>query len=373
MNRSIRKTSLRIAGSIIAIVCGYVLQTWLRPSVEELTIQATLAWNAGEIRQAEKLARSALARSGDGSSARDVLIQVAAHDANPMLHVAVLLSVPEDSSTGPQSRYEAGEVAFRAGYAAVAERCWRDSQRLLPGFAAAHDRLIMLAGIRLDPASLSKILMEKAITFPLQKESIRLLVGAESIALEAASMEGSLRRFVHKDPSDLDSRIALARCLNELDRSTEAERLLEESEQTPATQILLVQTRFLLRQPDAFSELPNAPPVGFEGDYWLLRGIEASRNNQADHAVDCLAKAVMQRPLNRQIRSQYCEVLRLAGNVEENQKQSDHLRVLQELEQTAKNPSTTWNAETVRKLAEQCREVGANSIAELLSKYVNSM
>ncbi len=373
MSPSTRKTSLRVTGAIIAFAFGYGLQTWMRPSIEELTIQAAHAWNAGEIRQAEKFARSALARSGDTSGARDVLIQVAAHDANPMLHVAVLLSVPEDSSTGPQLRYEAGELAFQAGYAAVAEKCWKDAQRLLPGFAAAHDRLIMLAGVRLDPASVSTALVEKTKTFPLQIASLRLLVGAESIALEAASMEESLQRFVHKDPSDHASRIALARCLIELGRPAEAEQLLEEGEQIPSVQLLLAQTRFRLGQPDPFTTLPDSPLVGFAGDYWLLRGIEASRSNHTEYAVDCLEKAVSQRPLDRKIRSQYCEVLRLAGDVEENQKQSDQLRVLQELEQTAKNPSTIWDVNTVSQLAEQCREVGAESVAELLSKYVNSL
>ncbi len=301
-----------------------------------------------------------------------MLIQVASHDANPMLHVAVLLSVPEDSPIGPQSKFEAGEVAFHAGYAAVAERCWRDSQRLLPRSPAAHDRLTMLAGIRLDPMTLSTALIEKTKTFPLQRESIRLLVGAEAIALEAASMEQSLRNFVGNDPSDLASRIALARCLIELDRSAESEQLLEQGEQSPRVQVLLSQTRFLLKQPSVVADLPSAPPIGFEGEYWLMRGLEASQNNQAEVAVDCLAKAVSQRPLNRQIRSRYCEVLRFPGDDEENQRQSKHLRVLQELEQTAKNPSTIWDEETIREFAEQCRDVGAEQVAELLSKYLKS-
>lgn len=356
------------AGFLVGMGLRYVT----RPSTETLCAWAVDEWNNGHVAEAERLARNALGRDLEADAARAVLFQVAAHDGQPLSHVAALMSVPETSPEATKSYYEAGELALRAGYAAVAEDCWQRCLEISGEFLPAHDRLISLAGLRLDSAAVSQSIRARAQVAPLTPESIRLLIGAESLHRSAGSMESTLRQFVAQDSQDLKSQLALAKVLNELGRSLEAETLLQAGGSSPDTELELLRTRWLRQGDVVLRELPDMAAVESNGDYWILKGMQLKSEGQYGDAVAALKRAVSLRPLNRQYRSQLCEFLRLAGKVDENQKESENLQILQNLEQVATNPATEWSADLLQQVAIQCRQVGDEHTAALLEGFARS-
>lgn len=363
----------RIALIVIAgLLLGIGLRYLTRPSTTTLCSWAVEEWNNGHVAEAERLARNALGRDQEADAARAVLIQVAAHDGQPLSHVAALMSVPKTSPEAMERYYEAGELALRAGYAAVAEGCWQRCLEISGEFLPAHDRLISLAGLRLDAAAVSRNIQSRAQVAPLTPESIRLLIGAESLNRSAGSMESTLRQFIAQDSRDLKSQLALARVLNELGRSMEAERLLQVGGASPDTELELLRTRWLLHGDSALRALPDSAALESNGDYWILKGLKFKSEGQFKEAVAVVKHATTLRPLNRQYRSQLCELLRLAGMVDENQRESGNLQILQNLEQVATNPATEWNTDLVRQVTIQSRQVGAEHTAALLEKSIRS-
>ena len=120
-------------------------------------------------------------------------------------------------------------------------------------------------------------------------------------------------------------------------------------------------------------DLPTVPPAGAEGEYWFLTGVVASAEGRDDDAVEALARAVELRPLNREIRAQYCETLRTHGDQEDNEDQAAALRAIQEIELLAKNPGSRWDAAMLDGLIERCRIAGTTAYVVQLQHYQSTL
>lgn len=355
---------------IAALLGGVFLRLGTRPSVEEIEFEATQAWNVGDVPRAESLARQALGRSRTSERARLVLSQVAAHDARPLLNVSLLLDIPAELPQAAESRFRAGDIAFQNDYASLAERAWKDVIELDPHHPQTFDRLTALAGIRMDREYLIDLLFLRAEHLPQTRESIRLLMVAESLDAEALSVLETIQRYLKNDKNDIASRIAIARCLNTLGRSEEAFAYLEPSYLTPAAKLVLAHNQFSLGKIDeSLRTLPKSPPDHAKGEYWLLTGLIAVEEQRTGDAVAALKQAVTLRPLNREIRSRYCEALKLHGDLDNNRHHVKALRTLQEIEMIAKNPKTRWNRKLIEDLIEQSESVQATDYIPLLKQY----
>ncbi|MHC4880080.1 MAG: hypothetical protein ACYTGL_26825, partial [Planctomycetota bacterium] len=196
-----------------AAAIGAVLRVATAPSAGELETQAVEAWRFGEVTQAEALARRALRASPLNRQAREVLHLVAAHDADVLLKVAITSSTPLDWPEAVASRFEAGNIAFEHGFAAVAERQWLDVLNLAQGHTGAYGRLLALAGLRMDASRLFELLKQRSASLPPSLETIRLMLTAESLDQETQNLRSILQGYVAQDANDVLSRVGLAKCL----------------------------------------------------------------------------------------------------------------------------------------------------------------
>lgn len=356
--------------SVVAVAAGAGLRVATRPTVEHIEISAISAWNEGGVRQAELLARDALGRSEHAERAREVLMQVAQHDARPLLSVAALLSVPPDASHVAESRYRAGEIAYLNGFGAIAERaCW-ECLEYEPLFAPAYDRLLGLAVIRLDAERVRELLHERAKRLPPSLKTIQLLFSAETLDRNAKTMEPKLRKFVYADPDDEASRVGLARCLNVIERSREACELLKQRPLSPVARVALAQAKLAQGHiAEALDLLPENSPQRQAGEYWSTVGALALAENRVDDAVHALSRAVELRPLNRQIRARFCEALRKQGDQRRLAKEGPALRIVQELYTVTNNPSNEWDAEMLDALLARCEAIEATEYVERLQAF----
>lgn len=360
--------------SAAALLVGVGLRLATRPSVDELESLAVASWNRGEVTQAEQMARRALGRSANSAAGRAVLLQVAAHEGQPLLHVAALLSVPANAPDAASARFQAGEVALDAGYAAIAEHAWEEALRLEPGHQPAHSRLVTLAGMRLDREAIARRLRDRAAHCPLTAESMQLLVGAEFLNLQPAALEPTLRSFVEHDPTDAASAIGLCRCLLRLDRAAESRQILENVPPSSARQLLWAHAALVDGDVEAArSALANGAPQSTSGDYWQVAGEVALASGDPAEAITAFARAVALRPLNREFRARYGFALRLGGALVENVEQAEALNHIQQVEETVTSPTVRWDATTVDKLLRHCEAVAATDIVEQLRQFQHSL
>jgi len=145
--------------SVIAVFAGFLLQQSLRPTVEQLEFDATAAWNAGDAKLAELLARRVLARDTQSDRAFDVLTQVAMHEARPELQIAVAQAQRRPGTSAAAGLIQAGHLAFSYNMIRLAELYW--SQALTDSVLAlqAHQRLTTVFGLRLDPETMQQRLV----------------------------------------------------------------------------------------------------------------------------------------------------------------------------------------------------------------------
>lgn len=369
------KFSYAFTLSIVAIGVGVCLRLATRPSVEQLEIDATLAWNNGSVFEAEELAREALGRSSEAARARQVLSQVAEHDSNPLLAVAALLSVPKEDSQAAESCYLAAEIAYQNDFATMAEQACLKSLECDPNYALAYERLLGLAVARLESERVRELLMRRAHRLSNTKETIRLLLTAESLDNEASKFEPMLRQFLNADPNDQASRVALAHGLNALQRHQEAVQVIEPVAHMPEARVVLAKAKWSEGNfAEALALMPDEPPQQRVGDYWALMGSIALSEGRIDDAVRSLARSVKLRPLNREIRARYCEVLRLEGNDSSLiASEASGLKIVQEIESMARDPAVDWNGETIDELMKLCASLEAAEYLAHLREFRSRM
>ncbi|MEO2028869.1 MAG: hypothetical protein ABGZ23_23585 [Fuerstiella sp.] len=360
--------------AVVFCAAGVGLRMAVRPSPEDLAEQAGIAWNDGDVGRAEDLARSALGRSPGIKLARDVLIQVAAHDGRPLLEVAVLLDTNVEFGSAAHSQFRAGEVAYAHNYAAVAERAWRQAIAADPRNGPAYDRLIGLASVRLHHEQLMRWVRTKAKNVGVDNQTIRVMVGSEALISDAASLKKTVERYVKTDVSDESSRIGLSRCLLAIGAIPEAKTLLTPYYDSAAMRTMLALVECRSNNSEAAEKLlPDQPVADYAAEFWHAKGLIALALDVPGNSVPAFQKAVELRPLSREIRSDYCRALRLTDDEAENRRQSLALDGLQQIEAMATNPFSNWDSPFVSRLSELCEQVGADSHVLLLRDYLKRM
>ena len=173
------------------------------------------------------------------------------------------------------ARFLEGEIAIASGRARLAEQKWRESIQLNPLYALTHQRLLdlLILQYRFEDAKPSQEMLLRIRPLELQ-ECLRW----QRVLLNRANFsdsEAQLKKFIDTDPSDLDSRAALARCLISLERYGEAVEVLN-SEVKHSNTIGRASGLWACAQWDrgerqpVLDNLPRKWPLG-SSDPWLWR------------------------------------------------------------------------------------------------------
>lgn len=369
-----RQRGVLVLVSIVGVLVGAGMRLGLRPSIEDQERAAQEALRHGNLDVAEELARVVLGRSPEAQRAREVLVRAARMQGKTSMLVALYRDVPVAADGAARARFQAGEVAFQAGLARVAEESWEEALALEPGLVPAYDRLIALAGIRQDTEEVFRLLRLRSEHAPQTSQSIRLLLGAESLGRDSAGWQGTLRKFVEEDAFDIDSLVGLARRWIELGHPAEAVDVLPGSMLNRDGAVVKAHAYLLMNDIDFASvSLGDYPREPVSGDLLFVESLIASAVGQNDVALDSLERATKLRPLSRTIRAQFCKVLRDVGDAERNARESALLTPLQEIEEIAKNPQRPLDVETVDLLIRHCEAVEAREVVEALREFRASL
>lgn len=355
--------------SILAVLFGYGLQWLWRPTVQEVELQATQAWNAGDIETAEQRARQALGRSSDASRAREILTQLAVSLDRPALHMALTETAGGgDSSTS--SLVAVGDVALSYHLLRLAEEYWTAALRegSLSQKDQAHRQLTVAAGIRLDADAMQQRLLDWS---ELSTPSLRLVflyLGAASVdARDAAAGLEALQFCLAADAQDLQSRYAIARSLILLGRYNECADILKglyDDQKANVLRAMAFATEGDFQQ--AASVLPDPFPDQFAPEGWYTRGLIATGQQRWQEAAVSFETAVQLRPLSRMFRSRLCDSLRRIGNSRAEEAQVRQLKTIQSIVDSAGDPTIASNPERLNQLKENCRFVGADQAVRLI-------
>jgi len=362
-----------LALSAVCLGLGYWLQRLQSPGVEELELQATVAWNERNLAIAERQARRAFGKSPEALRAREVLFRLSDVLQHPEIQLAVLLGEREAARSPERSLSELGRLALASHWFRLADEYFAAGVRQFPRNEALQRQTVALSGLRLDAEEMQRRLTNWAQHGHPTTDLVVMSLGLWSIDTRGATpSETWLHAALEADASDLDSRLGLARTFLVMGRYRECIPLLESHSSQERAALLLARAYATTKNSSAAAKhLPASEPSTLQADYWFTRGLIAIENDDWAAAETSLGAAVRLRPLDQAFRSRYCTVLRRRNHPELLERQVRELDVVVRIAHLSRLPGLAIQRQSLCELEQMCRSVGAHEAAETLSKSVD--
>jgi tetratricopeptide (TPR) repeat protein len=358
--------------SLLCVYVGFELQRWQRPAVEDLEYAAAVAWNGGELAPAEQAARRAFGRSSEAAQAREILARLSEPLGRPEIKLATIMPDRNAPDLREQQWNEAGRFALSLDLFRIANDYFSRGVQQFPRSSALRRQYVSLSGLQLDAESMQERLWEWSQAGTPAAEIVVMFLGLASIdSRSAEAAEEWLRDSLTADANDLESRLGLARCLMAMGRCRECIQILEPSKSVPQAAILLAVAYATERnRAAAESLLPEAEPEEMRAEFWYARGLIAVEKSDWATAELAFKNAVLNRPLSKPYRSRYCEVLRRQNKIEEEARQVKELETVIRIVQSALDTKKATAPASMKELAEMCVLVGADDVAQIISRSV---
>jgi tetratricopeptide (TPR) repeat protein len=231
--------------------------------------------------------------------------------------LADLARVPDNHRLAPQVRLKAGQLELRRERPRAAEHLLRQAVALDPTLVQAWRELIYIYGIQLRRAELGRAYEALARLVPLTYDDVFIWCLTRGVNWDPAEQVKTLSRYVETDPTDRDSRLALAENLQLLGRLDEANAILaplpDSDHAARAARARLAIDRGDLRAAEGL--LTKGP----EDDPALarLRGRLALLHGKAEDAIRHFRAADAAEPNHRDTLIGLAQALQLAGQTEE--------------------------------------------------------
>lgn len=359
---------------ILAVACltlGYGLQRFQRPGVEELELQATVAWNEKNLTVAEERSRQALGRNPDAPRAREVLFRLSEVLRRPEIPLAILIGEHERHPS-ERSLTELGRSAMASQWFRLADDYFATGVRQFPRNETLQRQRVALSGLRLDAEGMQQRLLAWAEYGRPTTDLVVMSLGLWSIDTRGATpSESWLRAALEADASDRDSRLGLARTYLAMGRYPECIAVLSDHANDPQVAVLLARVHATMKNGTiAAQHLPPGEPNELQADYWFTRGLIAIEDSKWAAAESALAEAVRVRPLDQAFRSRYCAVLRRRDQPALLAQEVRNFDTVVRIAHLSKLPGVATQRGSLLELEQMCRSVGAHEAAELLSKSV---
>ena len=346
------------------------MQHFIQPTPQQLEIQASTAWNDGDVQSAETLARRTLYQLPQSTRACDVLIQVARHDARPDLEAAATEARSKALGRDLDGLLAAGDVAVTHNLLRLAEHYWEEGLQLNSVDLRLHKRLTAIAGMRLDLPSMQNRLLVWSEIEPPDANLVLLYLGLASITeRDASAALNSLVEAVEADPDDAKSRLGLGRCLFAMNQHDACATILVSSvPESVATRAaaLAVAGRCGEAQ-DILQQSPTAGESCSASRHFAL-GVVAGDNEEWPEAETQFALAVKCQPLSRPFRSRYCETLRRNGSVDRYEEEVIRLQQLREIIEIAAAGAEKLDGDTFTRLRQLFEAIGASDATVILNR-----
>ncbi|HET6425217.1 MAG TPA: hypothetical protein VFG20_16130 [Planctomycetaceae bacterium] len=357
--------------SLICLGLGYGLQRGQRTDVDELEVQATVAWNERNLAVAERQARRAFGQRHDAVRAREVLLRLSDVLERPEIQLAILLDEREGRGA-EQALSDLGRVALASNWFRLADEYFTTGASQFPKNEALQRQVVAISGLRLDAEEMQRRLTKWAQHGQPTTDLVVMSLGLWSIDTRGATpSETWLRAAVEADSTDFDSRLGLGRTFLAMGRYRECIRLLEDHADEPRAAVLLARALATTKDSTAAAKyLPAAEPNALKADYWFTKGLIAVEQNNWSAAEISLSKAVQLRPLDQAFRSRYCAVLRRLNKTEVLENAVRELDTVVRIAHLSKLPGLATQLPSLRDLEQMCRSVGADETAKTLSKSV---
>jgi tetratricopeptide (TPR) repeat protein len=355
--------------SLLFMIAGFMLQTFNRPTVEDLEYEASVAWNDTNLAVAEQTAREALGRNPDSARAKEILSKLAEPLRRPEIELALTLGDQNRKELTEKQLAEAGRIALSRSLFRVANELFSEGVRRSPKNALLQQQYATLPGLQLDAEEMQTRLIQWSKSGTLPKDLVVMFLGLASIdSRGASSAEEWLRASLAADSNDVESRLGLARCFLAMGRYRECIQLLDAHCQHPRVAILQAVAYATDRNLSAAQGLlPDSEPASMRAEFWYAKGLIFVEQEKWDDAEIALQKAVRERPLNKSFRSRYCEILRRLKKTEEESVQVKQLETVIRIVQASLNIQQISVRSELLPLAEMCSEVGAEDVAGLVS------
>ena len=358
--------------SLVCVCIGFAIQNRQWRSAEELEVNATHAWNQGDVEGAERIARRALARSSEAKRAREILRALAVPTGRPMLQLATVTEDLPASLTQRQQLIDAGRTALSWNLLRVADAYFERGVQLYPQDNSLQQQYVSISGLQLDAARMQRRLLQWAEFATPSPKLVIMLLGLSSIdSRAAATAEEWLRLGVAADSTDIRSRLGLGRCLITMGRFQECVQLLEPVSTDAAACILLSVAHASAGRPEVAARLiPSSEPLEFQAEYWHVKGLIAIDASDLPTAEAAFAKSVQHSPLNKSYRSRHCEILRRLNRLVQEQTQLQHLKTVIQIVQASSSANQSNRVTELQELRLMCSDVGAKVAAELIRKVI---
>lgn len=357
---------------VLTVVClglGYGWQRGQRANVEDLEIQATVAWNERNLGRAEQQARRAFGINREAARAREVLLRLSDVLQRPEIQLAILLGDREGRGA-EQALSEVGRLAMAANWFRLADGFFMDGVRQFPQNEALQRQAVAISGLRLDAEEMQRRLLNWAEHGRPTVDLVVMSLGLWSMDTRGATpSENWLRAALEADSTDLESRLGLARTFLAMGRYRECIRLLADHADEPCAAVLLARAFATTKDSaSAAQALPASEPTAMQGDYWFSKGLIAIEQNDWSAAEASLSEAVRLRPLDQAVRARHCAVLRRLNKADVLGAAVQEFDTVVRIAHLSKLPDLATQPESLRELDQMCRSVGAAETAELLSK-----
>lgn len=355
--------------SLIFLIVGFVLQTFNRPTVEDLEYEASVAWNETNLSVAEESARQTLGRNPDSVRAKEILSKLAEPLRRPEIELALALGNQNREELNETQLAQAGRIALSGSLFRVANQLFSDGVHRYPRSALLQRQYASLPGLQLDAEEMQTRLIQWSKVGTPPKDLVVMFLGLASIdSRGASSAEEWLRASLAADSNDVESRLGLARCFLAMGRYRECIQLLESQCHHPRVAILQAVAYATERNlPAALPLLPDSEPTTLRAEFWYAKGLIHIEQEKWNDAEIALQNAVRERPLNKSYRSRYCEILRRLKKTEEESMQAKQLEKVIRIVQASLNIQKISDKSELTALAEICSEVGAEDVAELVA------
>ena len=355
--------------SLLFMIAGFVLQTFNRPTVEDLEYEASVAWNETNLAVAEQRAREALGQNPDSARAKEILSKLAEPLRRPEIELALTLGNQDRMELKEKQLADAGRIALSRSLFRVADEFFSEGVRQSPKNALLQQQYATLPGLQLDAEEMQTRLIQWSKVGTPPKDLVVMFLGLASIdSRGASSAEEWLRASLAADANDVDSRLGLARCFLAMGRYRECIQLLDSHCHHPRVAILQAVAHATDRNlPAALGLLPESEPASMRAEFWYAKGLIFVEQEKWDDAEIALRNAVRERPLNKSFRSRYCEILRRLRKTEEESRQVKQLESVIRIVQASLNIQQISGSSELMPLAEMCGKVGAEDIAKLVS------